>query len=153
MADVGRPTSYVPRYAEQARKLARLGATDEEVADFFGVHVATIYSWKSAHPEFHEALNEGKIQADANVADRLYKRATGYSHEAVKIFMPSGGGAPVYADYTEHYPPDTTAAIFWLKNRQPKKWRDKVEHEHGSDPERPVINVMKIVGVKAEPKE
>jgi hypothetical protein len=42
----------------------------------------------------------------------------------VKIFMPAGAKKPVYAPYVEHVPPDTTAAIFWLKNRDPARWRD-----------------------------
>jgi len=51
----------------------------------------------------------------------------GYSHEAVKIFMPSGVGKPVYVPYTQYYPPDTKAALRWLMNRQPAKWRDRQE--------------------------
>src|SRR6266567_9586804 len=49
----------------------------------------------------------------------------GYSHPAVKIFMPSGASEPVYVPYTQHYPPDTKAALRWLMNRQPDKWRDR----------------------------
>jgi hypothetical protein len=91
------------------------------------VKVSTIYCWKKAHPEFSEALKKGKTLADAEVAEKLYHRACGYSHPAVKIFQYEG--TPVEVPYTEHYPPDTTAAIFWLKNRQPSKWRDKRESE------------------------
>ena len=61
----------------------------------------------------------------------LFQRAVGYSHKAVKIFMPQGRDAPVYADFIEHFPPDPTSMIFWLKNRQPDKWRDK--RESGDD--------------------
>jgi hypothetical protein len=120
----GRPTAFKPEYCRQAEKLCRLGATDKELADFFGVVEQTINNWKDI-PEFLESLKKGKDLSDANVADRLYKRAMGYSHRAVKIF--NDNGEPMRVDYIEHYPPDTTAAIFWLKNRQPKKWRDKIE--------------------------
>ena len=130
MSEVGRPTSYVARYAEQTYKLCLLGATDSELADFFGVCVDTIHEWKKVHPEFSDSIKSGKREADANVANRLYNRALGYSHKAVKIFMPANAEEPVYADYTEQYPPDTAAAIFWLKNRQPAKWRDKIETEN-----------------------
>jgi hypothetical protein len=126
----GRPTSYRPEYAAQAERLCRLGATDRELADFFEVSEQTINAWKEAHPEFLESLKRGKRESDANVADRLYQRAMGYSHEAVKIFMPSGADKPVYATYTEHYAPDTTACIFWLKNRRPDLWRDVQGREH-----------------------
>jgi hypothetical protein len=69
----------------------------------------------------------GKATADARVEQSLYRRALGYSHDAVKIFMPAGAVAPVIAPYVEHYAPDTTAAIFWLKNRRPDECRDKTD--------------------------
>jgi hypothetical protein len=123
----GRPSAYQEPYAEQAFKLCLLGATDTEIADFFEVATSTIYLWKKKHPEFSEALAKGKVKADAEVAHSLYNRANGYSHEAVKIFMPAGAQKPVYAAYVEHYPPDTNAATLWLKNRQKDKWRDSQE--------------------------
>lgn len=126
----GRPTKYQECYADQAQKLCRLGATDAEVADFFGVDVATVHRWKHLHPEFCDALKIGKDEADARVERSLYHRAIGYKQEAVKIFMPAGAEAPVYAPYTEVVGPDTTAAIFWLKNRKKGDWRDRQEIEH-----------------------
>jgi hypothetical protein len=57
-------------------------------------------------------------------------RANGYSYDAVKIFMPAGAKKPVYAPYVEHVPPDVTAGIFWLKNRDPAHWRDAWHLEH-----------------------
>lgn len=126
----GRPTDYRHEHVEKVYKLCLLGATDAEMADIFGIAESTFYLWKADHEEFSEAITRGKHDADANVADRLYQRAMGYSHEAVKIFMPAGADKPVYAPYTEHYPPDTAAASLWLRNRQPTKWRDKQEHEH-----------------------
>lgn len=124
----GRPTSYKPEYAEQAVKLCQLGATDAELADFFKVTTVTIWRWQSAHEEFCNALTRGKQKADERVERSLYARATGYTFDAVKIFMPAGAKKPIYAEYQEHVPPDTTAMIFWLKNRQPELWRDKTEH-------------------------
>lgn len=126
----GRPTDYRDKYAEQARKLCLLGATDKELASFFGTSEQTLNAWKTAHPKFLESIIAGKDQADAEVAEKLYHRARGYSHDAVKIFMPAGALEPVYAPYIERYPPDTQAASLWLRNRQPAKWRDKQEHEH-----------------------
>lgn len=127
---MARPTDYREEYNEQARKLCLLGATDKELADFFGVDERTINRWKDAHPEFCQSLKEGKQIADATVAQRLYQRAIGYSHEAVKIVADAKSGAEHIVPYTEHYAPDTTACIFWLKNRQKEKWRDKTETEH-----------------------
>lgn len=125
---VGRPTLYRAEYAEQARKLCRLGATDKELADFFEVDEATINRWKQAHPEFCESLKAGKQIADAEVADKLFQRATGYEHKAVKIVADAKTGAEHQVEYIERYAPDTTAIIFWLKNRRPDLWRDRIEN-------------------------
>lgn len=129
----GRPTDYRSEYVEQAVKLARLGATDLDLADFFGCAESTIYCWKNDHPEFSEALRSGKQLADAEVADKLYKRATGYQHDAVKIVADAKTGLDHTVKYIEHYPPDTTACIFWLKNRRPDLWRDKQEVEQKNE--------------------
>lgn len=147
----GRPTSFMPEYAEQAFKLCLLGASNEELADFFGVCTATIANWKNDNPEFLDAITRGKTQADADVAHKLYHRAKGYSHGAVKIFMPAGAAEPVYAPYTEHYPPDTTAASLWLRNRQPKKWRDKQDIELGG-PDGGPVQIQEIRRVIVDPK-
>lgn len=140
----GRPTSYKAEYAQQAEKLCKLGATDAELADFFNVNTTTIWRWQSAQEEFCKALKRGKEAADERVERSLYAKATGYTHEAVKIFMPAGADKPVYASYQEHVPPDTTACIFWLKNRRRDEWRDKLDHEHtGKDGAElvPIINI------------
>lgn len=122
----GRPTDFNPSYVGQAEKLASLGATDIEVADFFGVDVRTIYRWKHAHEEFCQALNAGKEKADERVVSSLYHKAVGYTFESEKIFQHQG--EIIRAPVREHVAPDTTAAIFWLKNRRPTDWRDKQEH-------------------------
>jgi hypothetical protein len=93
----GRPTDYSPAYNIQAAKLCALGATDEEIADFFDVDVRTIYRWKEKHPEFCQALKSNKDALDARVEKSLFQNAIGGN---------------------------VTAQIFWLKNRQPKQWRD-----------------------------
>lgn len=129
MPRMGRPTDFSDDKVSQAEKLCALGATDEEIADFFNVDVRTIYRWKLKHEDFCQALNVGKEIADARVVRSLYQRATGYSQEEVKIFMPAGAEEPVYAPFTAKIAPDTTAAIFWLKNRNPTEWRDRQSHE------------------------
>lgn len=125
----GQPTAFREEMVEQAQKLAKLGATDMEVADFFGVDVRTIYRWKNTQPEFCQALNIGKEDADSRVERSLFQRAIGYEQDAVKIFMPAGSPDPVYAPYRERVQPDTTACIFWLKNRKRNDWRDKTDTE------------------------
>jgi hypothetical protein len=126
---VGRPSSFKPEYSEQAEKLCLLGATDVEMADFLGVVLSTFHKWKHDHPEFSDALKSGKELADERVERSLYHRAIGYSFDAVKIMAVKGEIEKV--PYREHIPPDTTACIFWLKNRRQQQWRDVHKHEHG----------------------
>ena len=126
----GRPTLYKEEYVKQAEKLARIGATDQEIADFFEVDVRTIYRWKHKYDAFCQSLKAGKDIADDRVERSLYQKAIGYEQEEVKIFMPSNAESPVYAPFTAKIAPDTTAGIFWLKNRRSKQWRDKQDVEH-----------------------
>jgi len=118
----GRPTKYDEKYNKQAYKLCLLGATDIDLAKFFEVEERTVNNWKDDYPEFFQSIKNGKEIADAEIASKLYHRASGYSHPEDKIFMHDG--EPVIVSTTKHYPPDATSAIFWLKNRQPAKWRD-----------------------------
>lgn len=140
---IGRPASYKPEYAVQASKLCELGATDVEMADFFGVAPSTFTKWK-AEPEFAASLKSGKSLADERVERSLYQKALGYTFEAVKIFMPAGAEKPVYAPYREHVPPDTTACIFWLKNRRQQQWRDVHKHEHGQPGDFDKLNATEL---------
>lgn len=123
----GRPPIYRKEFVEQARKLCLLGATDEAIANFFEVSLSCIDKWKVAHPEFLRALKEGKQVADSLVADKLFNRALGYKHKELKVF--NNQGEILTFECEKEYPPDTTAAIFWLKNRQPQLWRDRVEQK------------------------
>ena len=125
---MARPSKYRPEFVTQAEKLCKLGATDLEVADFFGINVATLYRWKGEHDEFCEALKSGKEASDNRVERSLFSRATGYEHDEVDIRVVMN--QIVTTPIRKFYPPDTTAAIFWLKNRKPAEWRDKQELEH-----------------------
>ncbi|MDE2099816.1 MAG: helix-turn-helix domain-containing protein [Patescibacteria group bacterium] len=127
----GRPSLYRAEYVDRGYELALLGLTDQALAKCFEINPDTLYEWQKAHPEFREALLRGKELADRRVADALYQRALGYSHYSVKIF--NHEGAPLVVPFIEHYAPDVTACIFWLKNRQPARWRDKQHVEHEGD--------------------
>ncbi len=126
----GRKSKYQPEFDEQARKLCLLGAIDKDLADFFGVNIDTIAEWKNKHPSFSESLKEGKDHADARVQQSLYHRAIGYEHPDVDIKMYKG--SIIKTDIIKHYPPDTVAAIFWLKNRKKDEWRERQEIDHTS---------------------
>lgn len=146
---MGRPTDYKVEFNEQAYKLCLLGSTDADMADFFNVAESTINAWKLKHPDFSESIKKGKVSADANVASRLYKRAIGYEHDDEKIFNDNGN--PLVVPTTKHVQPDTTAAIFWLKNRQPARWRDKQELDVTVSPINELLK--QISGNTIEPKD
>lgn len=124
----GRPSKFDNIDLKQVESLARRGWTDEEMSNFFGVVRSTWYKWKADKKEFSDALKNWKDEADERVERTLYERAIGYSCPDTK-FATFEGRITDTAQYTKFYPPETTACIFWLKNRQPGKWRDKIDHE------------------------
>jgi hypothetical protein len=111
---------------EEVQKLAALGLTDVEIGRWFNLSERTINYYKK-DPVFLAVLKKGKAEADLEVKRALYKRATGYSHEDVHIATYEG--ATIITPITKHYPPDPTSMIFWLKNREPDRWRDRREQE------------------------
>lgn len=125
MAEAGRPSEYRPEYVTEVLQMAERGATDFEIADSLGVSVRTLYRWKAVHEDFRQSLKIAKDVADERVERSLYQRAIGYEQDAIKIFMPAGAEKPVIAQYVEKVAPDTTAQIFWLKNRKSAEWRDR----------------------------
>lgn len=122
----GRPTLYKPEYAEQVFKYCLLGATNADLARLFDVSISSIDEWIATRIDFSCAVKKGREEADAKVASRLFARATGYEQKAVKIAS-TPDGAEHITEYTERFPPETAACIFWLKNRRPDKWRDKLD--------------------------
>lgn len=143
----GAPSKYKQEYCEQVFKLCLLGATDKEIADFFNVKESTINNWKVYHPEFLESIKKGKLNADAEVANSLYKRALGFEYDEItyeKINIDVDGIEEATDEdiKTEAYKkkivskmivPDVAAQNIWLKNRrgkvakQAQRWADKVE--------------------------
>ncbi len=128
----GRPTLYKPEFVKQAAKLCDLGATDAELASFFGVTEVTLNRWKVSHPEFCKSIKVAKEALDNRVERSLYNRAVGYTYPSEKIMTVAQGGGVSSVERVkikEHVPPDVTAQIFWLKNRRKQDWRDKVDTE------------------------
>lgn len=124
----GAPTKFSKRICEVVYKLMMLGASQKEMADILDIDEDTFRRWKNEKQEFYAALKAGGDLADAHMASKLYHRGIGYEHPEEKIF--SNDGVITRVMTTRHYPPDTGAALTWLKNRQPEKWKDKVEHDH-----------------------
>ena len=117
---------------------ARDGLINEQIAQNIGITATTLYEWKNKFPEISEALKRGKDVIDRQVENSLLKRALGYEYtettrEAVKD--PESGNIEmrVTKEVTKTVIPDTTAQIFWLKNRKPDKWRDKPAYEDTSE--------------------
>ena len=127
----GRLTKYQPEYAEQAAKLCALGAIDVQLADFFGVCEKTLNNWKKDHPEFLQSIAEAKNDLDSKVERSLFERATGYSHP--DTHFSNYQGTVTQTATVKHYPPDTTAAMYWLNNRQSDRWRSQRHVDHTSD--------------------
>lgn len=136
---VGRPSKYKPEFARIAEKLSALGATDKDLADAFDVVESTINEWKLDHPDFSESLKAKRIPDD-EIEASLFKRAKGYIRTIQRVTKDGD-----VVDTEEELPPDPTSMIFWLKNRRPKQWRDKQEHEVTGKEGQPLQAVLNIV--------
>jgi hypothetical protein len=109
----GRPTKYEPKHVELGFWMAQAGLTNKQIAHEMGVTVRTLDNWKKTHPEFLRSLKHGKATPDEDVEAALLRRAKGFTYQE--------------GDRSRVALPDTTACIFWLKNRRPEQWRDKQE--------------------------
>lgn len=118
---------------------ARDGLTDEQIAHNMGVSVKTLYEWKNKHVPIRDALKRGKAPVDYEVENALFKSAIGFTVKVTKpikvkkrVFQGKGYTEEEEIQFVEeeqYIPPNTTAQIFWLKNRRPDKWRDRVENK------------------------
>ena len=119
---MSRADKYEERYAEEARKLRLAGFTYDQLAAFYNVKPARITTWRRRYPDFADACREGGELADAVVAHSLYQRAVGYNHPEHKVISYLGEASTI--EVNKHCPPDVAAAIFWLRTRDPSRWRD-----------------------------
>jgi len=106
---------------------ARDGLTDEQIATNMGISAATLYNWKRDHLEIFEALKDGKDVADRQVENALFKSALGYTFDEVTKELKDDELVVTKVVHKE-VQPNTTAQIFWLKNRKRVEWRDRVEN-------------------------
>lgn len=100
---------------------ARDGMTDEQIAGNMGISTRTLYRWKLQYCQICQALKKGKDVADREIENALFKRAKGYDVTETKI-KTKNGVVIEKTEITKHIPGDTTAQIFWLKNRKPEYW-------------------------------
>ena len=141
-AKMGRPSVYTASWhIPKAELLCRLGATLEQIAEAFDVSAETIRRWMLKYPDFCGSIYAGRIPADNNVELSLFRRALGYetvetvkTYELAEVEDPETGEVKVIRKLTgvkeklKEVPPDTTAMIFWLKNRMPEEWREGYQH-------------------------
>ena len=145
---MARPSKFKPDYVKQAQRLCDLGLTDIEIAQVFDVSVRTLHRWKAESEEFCHSLKAGKANADARVERSLYMRAAGYEYveqQAHKVKVDQYEERVEVVDVERHMPPDTTAAIFWLKNRKPGEWRDvKAQELSGPGGEKLSVEIVRF---------
>jgi len=132
----GRPPNYTEWLTEeglgQVKNYAEEGLINKQIAHKMGINNATLYEWQSRFPEFADAIKKGKKVIDDQVENSLLRRAMGYQYEEETWGKNHDGDMIVVKKVLKSQAPDVTAQIFWLKNRNPQEWRDKVEiqNEH-----------------------
>ena len=111
---------------------ARDGLTDEQIANNMAISPSTLRDWKAKFPPISAALKKGKEWADIQVENALFKRALGYDYMETTTRYSKSGEQTSAVTVNRHVPGDTTAQIFWLKNRRPDKWRNNPEAVGGT---------------------
>lgn len=115
---------------------ARDGLIDKQIAHNLGVAYSTFREYVKNYSALSVVLKRGKEVVDLEVENALLKRALGFRYDEVtrelteQIDKDTGESKMVLAEtkrVTKEVHPETAAAIFWLKNRRPDKWRDKQE--------------------------
>ncbi len=120
------PVAYRPEFAEEARKLALIGVTDQELASHFQIPLATLDQWRATVPEFARGILYGRSLGDAEVVDRLHQSATGIFRDVVNTPVGMEGEPP---PAIRRRSPSRAALNFWLANRRPVEWLEMVEAE------------------------
>ena len=128
---VGRKPLYTEWITEEGlakvKNFAAIGLIGKQIAQNIGINHTTLYDWMQKFPELAEAIRDGRKVMDEQVENSLLKRALGYQFEEKFWGNNQDGEMVVVKKVLKYQAPDVTAQIFWLKNRQPKLWRDKVE--------------------------
>lgn len=130
--------------------MSAAGLSNDQMAELLDIDRATFYRWLKDNSEFCDASKSGKAIVDGKVERSLFERACGYEHLSEEIFCKDG--EITRADTIKKYPPDSTAAIFWLKNRQPDKWRDVYHNINLNDVEA-IAKKVAVVVLGFVPKE
>lgn len=131
---MGRRSKYDPdTFPKLAYQYARDGMIDREIAAKLGISEHTLNVYKRKYPQFDQSLKDGKAPVDVEVENALLKSAMGYDLEVEEDEYDGNGNLVKKKKTKNHVKPNPTSLIFWLKNRQPAKWRDKQEIEHSGE--------------------
>lgn len=135
---------YSPEMCEEVHNLALLGLSLNQIAGVIGVDDKTISVWMRTYPEFAAAITEGRDVADGEVVRSLWERATGSKVIEQHVFYDEKRGTTIIEQTIKEYPPESGACMQWLKNRQPKLWRDR---QHDALTEDGInINIIELKG-------
>lgn len=129
----GRPTKFLKCYVPMAARAARLGYTQAEIADFLDVGIRTLERWIVAYPDLRRALKELGSEADRRMERSLYERGMGVrvvEQQAIKVKTGKDSEKVEVVQVERQLPGETTAMIFWLKNRRKELWRDRYEFQN-----------------------
>jgi hypothetical protein len=127
---------------------ARDGLTEPQICQNMGIGISTLTEWKTKFPAIAASIKKGREPVDIQVENALLRRALGYDYEETITEVEDLGGGKTkkhVRKVTKHVPADTTAQIFWLKNRKPKQWREKMEAAVNVDVEdlSPLVELLK----------
>lgn len=143
----GRPTKYRPEMIPKVREFARAGMTRADIAVHLGVHISKLCEYANKYREFREALDHESEIANTAVASALYLKATGQATKTTKKIVTRPDGAQEIHETVETLGADAQAARYWLNNRAPKHWRDRVEVT-GANGEALAVNLSWLQGAR-----
>lgn len=109
---------FLPDHEQQVRMIAMRGATDDEIADTFGVSREMFQRWRKTYPSFEKAIDQGRSKVDADMVYALYRNGTGFTYEEETTAGKDGHVVKI----KRYARPDTSAIKYWLENRQPENW-------------------------------
>lgn len=124
---------------------ARRGLTDADISHNIGISVRTLIDWKRRYPAINACLKNSKDLADTIVENALFRKATGYKTKEVSYKADSDGNLVPVSAVEKEVPPDTTAQIFWLKNRRPDLWRDRRKEAESDSQSGGVVVLPEVV--------
>ncbi|MBK7366087.1 MAG: hypothetical protein IPI97_14305 [Nitrosomonas sp.] len=122
---VKKRAAYSDDMPSKAYAMGLLGLSNDQIAEAFGIQRSTLYEWADLNQPLADALSDSREIADSKVALSLWERANGSKVLEVKTYFDEKTGQIVKENVIKEYPPETGAAMAWLKNRQPKLWRER----------------------------